>query len=123
MAPTPDWVKQLKPSGPQGHELLAAERAQSSIPVDKLHELLLTKEVIERKKKILNILKSEQVFDKSQNYFSGRIERFERALAREKKLQLLKRKHNWSLEEYRAATELVGEPGPYVSLSLLERTL
>jgi acyl-CoA oxidase len=113
MAPTPAWVKQLKPSGPQGHELLAAERAKSSISVDKLHELLLTREVIERKQKILGILKSEKVFDKSQNYFSGRMERFEQALAREKKLQLLKRKHNWTLEEFRTAAELVSEPGPY----------
>jgi len=113
MTLTPDWVKRLKPSGPQAHELLAAERAQSSIPVEKLQELLLTKAVIERKKKILAILKSEKVFDKSQNYFSSRIQRFERALAREKKLQLLKREHNWTLDEFRTAVELVGEPGPY----------
>lgn len=103
----------MKPSGPQGHELLAAERAKSNLPVEKLHELLLTKESIARKQKILAILKSEKVFDKSQNYFSGRLERFERALAREKKLQLLKRKHNWSVDEFRTAAELVGEPGPY----------
>lgn len=113
MAPTPDWVKQLKPSGPQGYELLAAERARSNIPVEKLQELLLTKEAIERKRRILDILKSEKVFDKSQNYFSGRMERFERALAREKKLQMLKRKHNWTQEEFRTASELIGEPGPY----------
>lgn len=113
MSPTPEWVKQLKPSGPQGHELLAAERAKSNLPVEKLHELLLTKEVIARKEKILAILKSEKVFDKSQNYFSGRMERFERALAREKKLQLLKRKHGWTVDEFRTAAELVGEPGPY----------
>lgn len=113
MAPTPDWVKQLKPSGSQGHELLAAERAKSNIPVDKLQEMLLTKEVIERKQKILDALKAEPVFDKSQNYFSGRMERFETALAREKKLQLLKRKYNWSRDEFRTAAELVGEPGPY----------
>jgi acyl-CoA oxidase len=113
MAPTPDWVKQLKPSGPQGSELLAAERAKSNVPVEKLNELLLTKDIIQRKEKILGLLKAEKVFDKSQNYFSGRMERFERALAREKRLQLMKREHNWSFEEYRTAAELVGEPGPY----------
>lgn len=113
MAPTPDWVKQLKPSGQQGHEVLAAERANSNIPVEKLQNLLLTKEVIERRKKILAVLKSEDVFDKSQNYFSGRMERFERALAREKKLQILKRKNNWTRDEFRTAAELIGEPGPY----------
>lgn len=113
MAPTPDWVKQLKPSGPQGHELLAAERAKSDIEIQKLQELLLTKDVIERRNKIIGILKKEPVFDKSSNYFLGRVDKFERALAREKKLILLRRKHGWSTEEYRAALEAVGEPGPY----------
>jgi len=111
MAPTPDWVKQLKPSGPQGSELLAAERGNSDIHVEKLQQLLLTKDVIERRNRILGILKSEPVFDKSSNYFSGRMERFERALAREKKLQLLRRKHNWNPDEFRTAYETVGEPG------------
>ncbi|KAJ4357979.1 uncharacterized protein N0V89_002556 [Didymosphaeria variabile] len=113
MAPTPDWVKQLKPSGPQGSELLAAERGKSAIHVEMLQQLLLTQDVIERRNKILGILKSEPVFDKSSNYFSGRMERFERALAREKKLQLLRRKHNWNTDELRTAYEAVGEPGPY----------
>jgi len=113
MSPTPDWVKQLKPSGAQGHELLAAERASSNIPVQKLEELLHTKDVIQRRDAILDILKAEKVFDKSQNYFMGRTDRFERALAREKRLRILKKQHNWDYDEFRAATELVGEPGPY----------
>jgi acyl-CoA oxidase len=113
MKPTPDWVKQLKPSGVQGHELLKAERANSNVPVQELEVLLHTQDVIDRRNKILDILKSEKVFDKSQNYFMGRIDRFERALAREKRLRILKKQHNWSSEEFRAAADLVGEPGPY----------
>jgi acyl-CoA oxidase len=113
MKPTPDWVKQLKPSGVQGHELLAAERAGSNVPVQDLEVLLHTQDVIDRRNKILAILKSEKVFDKSQNYFMGRIDRFERALAREKRLRNLKKQHNWTLEEFRMASELIGEPGPY----------
>lgn len=113
MSPTPSWVKQLKPSGAQGHELLAAERASSNVPVQQLEELLHTKEVIETKKKILSILKSEKVFDKSQNYFMGRTDRFERALAREKRLRILKKQHNWSQDEFMTAIGLIGEPGPY----------
>ncbi|KAF2710628.1 acyl-CoA oxidase [Pleomassaria siparia CBS 279.74] len=113
MAPTPTWVKQLKPSGPQGSELLAAERAKSNVPVEKLQELLFTKQVIERKKKVLDVLKSEKIFDKSQNYFAGRTDRFETALARAKKLRNLRVEHNWSLDEYRVASELISEPGPY----------
>ncbi|KAF2262270.1 acyl-coenzyme A oxidase 1 [Lojkania enalia] len=113
MAPTPDWVKQLSPAGPQGHELLAAERATSNIPVEKLSELLYTKEVLKRKQCILDVLKSEKVFDKSQNYFGGRIDRFETALARAKKLRNLRLKHRWNLDEYRTALEMISEPGPY----------
>ncbi|EUC50078.1 hypothetical protein COCMIDRAFT_32645 [Bipolaris oryzae ATCC 44560] len=113
MKQTPDWVKQLKPSGVQGHELLAAERAGSNVPVQDLEVLLHTQEVIAMRYKILDILKSEKVFDKSQNYFMGRIDKFERALAREKRLRILKKQHNWNLEEFRMAVELVGEPGPY----------
>lgn len=113
MSPTPDWVKKLKPSGAQGHELLKAERANSNVPVKELEELLHTKDVIERRNRILKILKAEKVFDKSQNYFMGRTERFERALAREKKLRNLKKQHNWTLEEFRTSTDLIGEPGPY----------
>ena len=113
MAPTPDWVKQLKPSGAQGYELIEKERGNSNVPVQELQELLHTKDVIDRKQRILGILKAEKVFDKSQNYFMGRTDRFERALAREKRLRILKKQHGWSLEEFRTAMELIGEPGPY----------
>lgn len=113
MSPTPDWVKQLKPSGPQGHELLAAERAKSNIPVEKLSELLFTQKDLEQRQRVLNILKSEKVFDKTQNHFAGRTERFETALARAKRLAILRKKHGWTLEEYRTATDLISEPGPY----------
>ena len=110
---TPEWVKQLKPSGVQGHELLKAERANSNVPVQELEVLLHTQDVIVRRNKVLDILKAEKVFDKSQNYFMGRTDKFERALAREKRLRILKKQHNWSTDEFRTATELVGEPGPY----------
>lgn len=93
--------------------MLKAERANSNVAVQELQELIHTKDVIAMKQRVLNILKAEKVFDKSQNYFMGRTDRFERALAREKRLRILKKQHNWSLEEFRTATELIGEPGPY----------
>lgn len=113
MAPNPDWVKQLKPSGPQGHELLEQERAKSNIPVQKLSEFLFTKEVLERKARVLKVLESEKVFDKSQNYFAGRIDRFETALARAKRLRQLTVKNGWSQDDFRMASDLISEPGPY----------
>ncbi|KAI9664587.1 MAG: fatty-acyl coenzyme A oxidase [Bathelium mastoideum] len=113
MAPTPQWVKDLKPSGPQGHELLKQERAKSKVPVEQLSQFLFTREGLERKRRILKILEKETVFDKSQNYFAGRVDRFETALARAKRLRQLTVQHGWSVDDFRAATELISEPGPY----------
>jgi acyl-CoA oxidase len=111
--PNPDWVKALKPSGPQGPELIEHERGQSDINVDQLATFLFTREVFERNEKILKILQADPVFDKSQNYFRGRQERLEAALARGKALKRLSVKHQWTEEEYHAANELISEPTPY----------
>ena len=113
MAPPPQWVKKLKPSGPQGNELIEAERRKSNISVKQLSRFLFTQEGLERKQRILNILQNEKVFDKSQNYFAGRIDRFETALARAKKLRELTVKHRWSQEDRIVANDLISEPGPY----------
>lgn len=112
-SPPPDWVKALKPSGPQGSELLAQERAQSNINVDKLSELLHTKEALDRQQKMLSLLEPEKVFDKSQNHTLGRVERLQRSLAKAKRLQQLAEQNQWSMEELHAANELIGEPTPY----------
>ncbi|RGP71357.1 acyl- oxidase [Fusarium longipes] len=111
--PNPDWVKALTPSGPQGSELIAKERAQSDINVDQLATFLFTKEVLERKDKILKTLQADPVFDKSQNYFRGRTDRLEAALARGKHLKRLRDQHNWTEEEYHVANDLISEPTPY----------
>lgn len=109
----PSWVDKLTPSGPQGSELLQQERDQSNVPVEKLSEFLFTKEALDRQDRILNVLKSEKTFEKSANYFDGRVERFQTALARAKKLQQLTIKHKWSRDEFMVANELISEPGPY----------
>ncbi|KAL9010980.1 MAG: hypothetical protein Q9173_004142, partial [Seirophora scorigena] len=57
---------------PEGSDLLQRERAQSNLPLEKLSDFLFTKEVLDRQDRILSILTSEKVFDKSQNYFNGR---------------------------------------------------
>ncbi|KAK8180574.1 acyl-CoA oxidase [Phyllosticta capitalensis] len=113
MASNPDWVKALKPSGPQGHELLAQERAQSNIPVEKLTEYLFGKDLIERKKRVLKILEQEKVFDKTPNYYHGRVDRFEIALARAKRLRQLAVKHGFTDDDSRLANDLISEPTPY----------
>jgi acyl-CoA oxidase len=109
----PQWVKDLKPSPPQGVDIIQAEREKSKLSVEKLSNFLFTKEVIERQERILKILQAEKVFDKSQNYFDGRVDRFKTALARAKRLRQLQVKHNWNRDEYMCANDLVSEPGPY----------
>ncbi|KAF2142498.1 uncharacterized protein K452DRAFT_358264 [Aplosporella prunicola CBS 121167] len=111
--PTPEWVKKLTPSGPQGHELLAQERAKSTLPVQNLSTFLFTEEVLERKRRILEILTKDPVFDKSNNYFAGRIDRFEAALARAKRLRQLTVDHGWTDDEFHMASDLLNEPTPY----------
>ncbi len=110
---TPQWVRDLKPSGPQGSELIAQERDASKVNVEQVATFLHTREGREKKKKVLQVLQSEKVFDKSQNYFSGRIDRFETALARAKRMRQLYVKHNWSADERQMANELISEPLPY----------
>ena len=39
MAPTPQWVRDLKPAPPQGVDLIKAEREKSKISVEKLEEV------------------------------------------------------------------------------------
>lgn len=69
----PQWVKDLKPSGPQGSELLEQERNKSNVDVNNLADFLFTKEGRARKQRVLKTLQSDKVFDKSQNYFAGRV--------------------------------------------------
>lgn len=109
----PQWVTKLEPSGLQGAELLKQERDKSSVPVEKLSEFLFTRETLDRQDRILKILTADKVFDKSQNYFDGRVERFKTALARQKRLSQLSKRHEWTNDEYQMASELISEPGPY----------
>lgn len=113
MPTPPNWVKALKPSGPQGSELLEKERAQSNVNVEKLSELLHTKQALDRQQFLLALLQPEKVFDKSQNHSLGRVERLQRSLGKAKRLQQLAEQHKWSMEELHAANELIGEPTPY----------
>ena len=113
MSPTPEWVKALKPSSPQGSEIVQIDTAKSKVDVEKLSAFLFTQEALDRKQQILSILQAENVFDKSQNYFDGRVDRFKTALARAKRLRQLEVKHKWTQEDLQVATDLISEPGPY----------
>lgn len=111
--PNPDWVQALKPSGIPGPELLEQERSGSDLDVDRVAKFMFTSDKLARNAKILEVLKSHAIFDKSNNYFHGRTERIKAALARGKKLRQLSIQHKWSAEEYITANDLISEPTPY----------
>jgi acyl-CoA oxidase len=113
MPANPDWVKALKPAT-DGAALLASERSKSDLPVSRVTTFLFGEEFLETRRKILEQLEKEKVFDKAQNYYAGRIQRFENALARAKRLRLLATEHDWSLEDHNIAVDLLGEPIPYM---------
>ncbi|KXT01352.1 hypothetical protein AC578_6646 [Pseudocercospora eumusae] len=112
-APVPDWVRKLKPSGPQGTELLANERKQSSVNVEKLSQFMFGKDALERKQKILKVLQAEKVFNKDQDYFDGRVDKWEKALARAKRMNQIYTKYGWGDLDKRVAYDLISEPLPY----------
>ena len=64
-------------------------------------------------KRYLKGLAADKVFDKSQNYIAGRVERVQTALAQAKRLQQLNVRHKWTQDEFMTANELISEPGPY----------
>ena len=113
MSQAPDWVKKLTPSGPQGSELLAKERAASGVAVERLSEFLFTKEALDRQARIQKILTDDPVFDKTRNYYQGREDRIEASLAKGKRLAQLSLRHGWTPEEYQVANDLLSEPTPY----------
>lgn len=113
MAPAPSWVKALKPSGPQGSELLKQERDGSNVDVTAISEFLHSKAELEQRSRVLKVLENEKIFNKSQNYFSGRLERFETSLARAKRLKQLTVEKKWSQRDFQIANELISEPTPY----------
>jgi acyl-CoA oxidase len=113
MAPTPAWVKDLKPSTPHGQKTLKTERANSKLNVNQLSDFIYGPGVVKRKNEIEAILRAEPAFDKSQTYFDGRIDRFKKALAKEKRLVQLENDLKWTVQDKYLASALIGEPGPY----------
>jgi acyl-CoA oxidase len=114
MPTNPDWVKALKPSDPQGNDLLAQERNRSQLPVQSVSEFLFSKEQLEDKRRILKIIQQDPIFDKTPDYYAGRADRFERALARAKRLRQLKVKHSWTQDELYLANGLISDSGAYL---------
>lgn len=114
MPSNPGWVTSLTPSGPQGSDLLAQERDRSQLPVQTVSEFLFSKQELENKRRILKVLQQDPVFDKAPDNYAGRAERFERALARAKRLRQIKLKHGWTQDDLYTAGGLISDSGAYV---------
>ena len=113
MSLAPDWVKQLKPAEPQGSDILALERGRSSLQADKMALYLFGEERLRRRRDVENVLKNDLVFDKKNNYFDGRVDKFKTALARAKRMRQLAVKYNWDDMDVEIARKLISEPDPY----------
>ena len=111
MSPDPAWVKKLVPSGPEGSKLLEAKRAKLS--VDGSSNSLIGKDELLKRDRILEILKVENVFDKSSNYFLGRTERFQTTLTTVIWLRQHSVRHRWNRDEHEVASDLISELGSY----------
>jgi acyl-CoA oxidase len=67
----------LEPNGPQGHELLAAERQGASFDPQELSLYMHGREYLDARESILKILEKDTVLgDKSQRYYQARPKRF-----------------------------------------------
>lgn len=106
----PSWVGALQPTEPQGSALLARERQGSTLNTDEVANYIYTEQGLQRQGSLLRILENDAVFDKTQNYFEDRVERYKRSLRRAKRLAQLNKAHHWDEEDLLAAIELVGEP-------------
>lgn len=103
----------LPPSEPQGANLLAQERANTTFSVHEVSTFLYGEAYLERQERLLSVIENEPAFDKSNRYFRGRTERFAAALRKDHALVKLSKELQWSPDEYLHAESLIDEAGPF----------
>ncbi|KAK3674819.1 hypothetical protein LTR78_005163 [Recurvomyces mirabilis] len=111
----PDFTDNLKPSKPDGPEILAKERAQSDVPIDELASHLLSRnDFLTRQERVLRVLEKEPLFNKSKQQNLSRPERYHLGLARAKKLRRLADTHGWDAEDQSMSSYLCDDVSPYM---------
>ncbi|KAL3437012.1 acyl-CoA dehydrogenase/oxidase C-terminal [Aspergillus tetrazonus] len=111
----PDFTDSLLPAEPSGASVLASERARSNLPIDELSTHLLSHDgFLAQQAKVLPILRSEPLLNKSTQQNLSRPDRFKLALARAKLVRRLADKHGWTPAEHEMAEYLVDEVSPYM---------
>lgn len=118
-----DFTASLKPAEPQGSALLTAERALSTINVEKLANYLFNRgKFLERQKVVLAVLERRPIFSKKNLLNLSRPERFHLGLARAKEMRRLSVELGWGQEEYQMAMYLTDELSPFALHTVMFQT-
>ncbi|PWY97738.1 acyl-CoA oxidase [Testicularia cyperi] len=102
----------LKPAGVSGTELLTHERSKASFDSKAMAEYIHGKEYLDAQERMVDLLTSDPVFDKSSDYYYGRADKFRRAMLKDKRLAQLAEEHGWGQFEIQLAEKLADMPGP-----------
>ncbi|KAI9307460.1 acyl-CoA dehydrogenase/oxidase C-terminal [Cunninghamella echinulata] len=114
MTPPTLFPKHLKPIEPQGQVLLQNERSRATFNSNSLKETIYGKEYLAKRDQILKLLVNDPVLgDKSKRYFTGRTDRFKRAMASARQMAGLIKSQKWTYEEFLIADLLFDESGPF----------
>jgi acyl-CoA oxidase len=81
----------LKPRGPGGEVLLAAERAKTSFDVKNLSKFMYTEEWLSKMNKVLQVIEKEPAFDKSTRYYQSRADKISTGLWKDRRMAELAR--------------------------------
>ncbi|KAK4508310.1 hypothetical protein PRZ48_002048 [Zasmidium cellare] len=111
----PDFSDSLKPASPTGPSILSQERSQSNVPINELATHLLSRNsFLSRQEKILPILQSHPLFNKTKQFNLSRPERYHLGLARAKQLRRWKDEYGWDEEDFKMAEYLCDDVSPFM---------
>lgn len=86
MPPTQIKFPNLSVPSPNGTEILQRERAKATFDSEELARYIHGDEYLERQERLLQILESEPIFDKSNVYYQGRDVKFRESMAKAKRM-------------------------------------
>lgn len=123
--PPKDFTSALRPHpNADGSAILVQERQRSDIDTDGLSRHLFGIEYLERQNRVVNILRSEKVFSKSNQANLSRPDRYKLGLARGKRMRQLMDKHKWNEDDLLMAEYLTDDIMPYhLHLSLFNSAM
>ena len=95
-----DFTSLLKPHpDADGASILAKERQRSNVDVDELSEHLFGKQYLDRQRRVLEAIKRDKIFSKSNQANLSRPDRYRLALARGKRMRQLMDEQSWEEDD------------------------